>query len=210
MRAVDPRLLRVARAATVALASAVLLGLLTAVLATAQASLLADAISRAFLGGASLDVLQPVLVALALVLGARAATAWAQEVVAQRCSTAVKRTLRRRLLEHTAGLGPEWTAGARSGEVVVLATRGLDALDGYFGRYLPQLVLAVVVPVVVIVALAVTDQLAALTVALTVPLIPLFMVLIGLATERQRGRRWRSLARLAHHFLDVVAGLPTL
>ncbi|HXX60160.1 MAG TPA: thiol reductant ABC exporter subunit CydD [Candidatus Sulfotelmatobacter sp.] len=210
MRAVDPRLLRVARAATVALASAVVLGLLTAALATAQAALLADAISRAFLGGASLDVLQPVLAALAFVLGARAATGWAQEVVAQRCSTSVKRTLRRRLLAHAAALGPEWTAGARSGEVVVLATRGLDALDGYFGRYLPQLVLAVVVPVVVLVALAVTDWLAALTVALTVPLIPLFMILIGLATERQRGRRWRALARLAHHFLDVVAGLPTL
>lgn len=210
MRAVDPRLLRVARGATVALASAVILGLLTAALATAQAFLIADAVSGAFMGGASLEVLRPVVVALGLVLGARALAGWAQEVVAQRCSTSVKRTLRRRLLEHAAGLGPEWTAGARSGEVVVLATRGLDALDGYFGRYLPQLVLAVIVPVVVVIALVATDWLAALTVALTVPLIPLFMILIGLATERQRGRRWRALARLAHHFLDVVVGLPTL
>ena len=210
MRAVDPRLLRVARAATVALASAVVLGLLTAGLATTQAFLLADAISRAFLGGATLEAMQPVLVALAVVFTARAVAGWAQEVVAQRCSTSVKRTLRRRLLDHVAGLGPEWTAGARSGEVVALATHGLDALDGYFGRYLPQLVLAVIVPLVVIVALAAADWLAALTVALTVPLIPLFMILIGLATERQRGRRWKALARLAHHFLDVVTGLPTL
>ena len=210
MRAVDPRLLRVARAATVALASAIVLGLLTACLATAQAFLLADAVSRAFLGGATLGALQLTLAALALVLVARAGTGWAQEVVAQRCSSSVKRTLRRRLLAHAAGLGPAWAAGARSGEVVALATRGLDALDGYFGRYLPQLVLAVIVPVVVIVALAAADGLAALTVLLTVPLIPLFMVLIGLVTERRRGRRWQALARLAHHFLDVVTGLPTL
>ncbi|HTS15094.1 MAG TPA: ABC transporter transmembrane domain-containing protein, partial [Candidatus Sulfotelmatobacter sp.] len=209
MRAVDPRLLRVARAATIALAGAVALGLLTAALATAQAVLLADTISRAF-AGTALAALGVPLAALALVLAARAAVGWAQEVVAQRCSASVKRTLRQRLFEHAAGLGPAWTAGIHSGEVVALATRGLDALDGYFARYLPQLVLAVVVPVAVIVALAVADGLAALTVALTVPLIPLFMALIGQATERQRGRRWRSLARLAHHFLDVVAGLPTL
>ena len=107
MRAVDPRLLRVARAATVALASAIVLGLLTAGLATAQAFLLADAISRAFLGGATLGALQPALVALALVLVARAGDRHGpRRSVAQRCSSSVKRTLRRRLLAHAAGLGP--------------------------------------------------------------------------------------------------------
>lgn len=100
--------------------------------------------------------------------------------------------------------------GASGGEVVALATRGLDALDAYFSRYLPQLVLAAIVPVVVIVCLATADLVATLTVALTVPLIPLFMVLIGSATERRRQRRWDALTRLSSHFLDVVAGLPTL
>jgi ATP-binding cassette subfamily C protein CydCD len=109
------------------------------------------------------------------------------------------------------GVGSAGTAnGPSSGEVVVLATRGLDALDAYFSRYLPQLVLAGIVPVVVIVCLTATDLVATLTVALTVPLIPLFMVLIGSATERRRQRRWDALARLSGHFLDVVAGLPTL
>ena len=101
-------------------------------------------------------------------------------------------------------------ASPSSGEVVALATRGLDALDAYFAHYLPQLVLAGIVPVAVILCLAKADLVAALTVALTVPLIPLFMVLIGSATERRRQRRWDALARLSSHFLDVVAGLPTL
>ena len=90
------------------------------------------------------------------------------------------------------------------------ATRGLDALDGWFGRYLPQLVLAVIVPVVVLVRLALADLTAFVTVLLTLPLIPVFMVLIGRATESTNAKRWRALQRLAHHFLDVVAGLTTL
>jgi ATP-binding cassette subfamily C protein CydCD len=180
--------------------------------------------------------LRDTLVALAAILVGRAAVAWAQEAVARRCSAAVKSSLRMKLLRQVAqspgvvggsdsgfsrvepGGAPGRQGDARagqgggvsSGEVVALATRGLDALDAYFSRYLPQLVLAAVVPVVVIACLATADLVATLTVALTVPLIPLFMVLIGSATERRRQRRWDALARLSTHFLDVVAGLPTL
>jgi thiol reductant ABC exporter CydD subunit len=107
-------------------------------------------------------------------------------------------------------MGPRWSAGARSGEVVALATRGVDALDGYFARYLPQLVLASVLPVVIVLTILGSDAISAFTILATVPLVVLFMVLVGLASERRRQRRWRALARLAHHFLDVVAGLPTL
>jgi ATP-binding cassette subfamily C protein CydCD len=195
----------------------VALGLVTALLAVAGAWLLATAISSAFLGGADLAALGATLAALAAVLAARAGISWAQEWVARRCSAAVKSSLRMELLRHVAmapGSGAERGAagasGAGSGEVVALATRGLDALDAYFARYLPQLVLAAIVPVVVVACLATADFVATLTVALTVPLIPLFMVLIGSATERRRRRRWDALARLSGHFLDVVAGLPTL
>jgi ATP-binding cassette, subfamily C, bacterial CydCD len=100
--------------------------------------------------------------------------------------------------------------GRASGEVVALATRGLDSLDAYFGRYLPQAVLAVIVPLVVLACLATADLVATLTVALTLPLIPFFMALIGSYTVRRRQRRWEALARLSGHFLDVVTGLPTL
>ncbi len=176
----------------------------------AQAWLLATAIDSTFLGRANLDALRATILALAGVLGARAGVAWAQESIARRCSASVKSSLRMKLLRAATLPRPGREDAPASGAVVALATRGLDALDAYFAHYLPQLVLAAIVPVVVVACLAAVDLVAAGTVALTVPLIPLFMVLIGSATERRRKRRWNALARLSGHFLDVVAGLPTL
>jgi ATP-binding cassette subfamily C protein CydCD len=196
--------------ATAALVAAVGLGVASALLAVAQAGLLARCIAGAFMGGEDAADLALPLSALAAVLVARAVLSWLSEVAAQRISGAVKRDLRARMLARSVGLGPRWAAGQASGEVVLLATRGLDALDGYYGRYLPQLGLAATVPVAVIACLFAVDPLAALTVLLTVPLIPVFMVLIGRMSAAHRARRWAALARLAHRFTDVVAGLPTL
>ncbi len=189
---------------------AVALGVASALLAVAQAGLLARCIAGAFMGGEDATDLAPALATLAVVLVARSLLGWFSEVTAQRISGIVKRDLRERLLARAVGFGPRWAAGQASGEVVLLATRGLDALDGYYGRYLPQLGLAVTVPVAVIACLFAIDGIAALTVLLTVPLIPLFMVLIGRMSAAHRARRWAALARLAHRFTDVVAGLPTL
>jgi ATP-binding cassette subfamily C protein CydCD len=196
--------------ATAALVAAVGLGVASALLAVAQAGLLARCIAGAFMGGEDAADLALPLSALAAVLVARAVLSWLSEVAAQRISGAVKRDLRARMLARSVGLGPRWAAGQASGEVVLLATRGLDALDGYYGRYLPQLGLAATVPVAVTACLFVVDPLAAMTVLLTVPLIPVFMVLIGRMSAAHRARRWAALARLAHRFTDVVAGLPTL
>lgn len=204
------RLLASGRIATVALCAAVGLGVASALLAVAQAALLARSIAGAFLDGQDAADLGLPLALLAAVLVARAVLAWLAEIAAQRISGAVKRDLRLRLLGRAVGLGPRWAAGQASGEVVLLATRGLDALDGYYGRYLPQLGLAAVVPLAVVVCLFAVDVVAALTVLLTVPLIPVFMVLIGRMSVAHRTRRWAALARLAHRFTDVVAGLPTL
>ena len=96
------------------------------------------------------------------------------------------------------------------GELTTLVTRGAGSLDSYFARYLPQLVLAVVVPLIAGAAILTQDLLAAAIVALTLPLIPLFMVLIGRYTEARVDRQWATLGVLSGHFLDVVAGLPTL
>src|SRR5690606_16712434 len=98
----------------------------------------------------------------------------------------------------------------RTGELTALATRGVDALDDYFARYLPQLGLAAVVPVAVLARIVSSDWVSAAIILGTLPLIPLFMVLIGWATKSRMDRQWRLLTRLSGHFLDVVAGLPTL
>lgn len=210
MKPLDPRLLRYARTTRVFLLASVALGAATAGLIIAQATLLAEMIARAFLGGASLaDLRTPMMLLLGVVAG-RTLVAWLQEVAAHRSSAAVKSQLRGRLLEHALRLGPRWLAGERSGELATLATRGVDALDDYFSRYLPQLVLAVIVPAAVGARILLGDWLSAVTVAATLPLIPIFAILVGLTTRRKMDRQWRTLSVLAAHFLDVVAGLPTL
>jgi ATP-binding cassette, subfamily C, bacterial CydCD len=204
------RLIASSRIVTGWLVAAVTLGVAAALLAVVQAALLATAINGAFMGGLGIDQLGVPVAGLAVVLALRSVLGWVSDVVAQRISGAVKADLRVRLLERAVALGPRWAADQASGEVALLATRGLDALDGYFGRYLPQLALAAIVPFAVVVCLFAVDVVAALTVAVTVPLIPVFMILIGKMSETHRARRWSALGRLAHRFTDVVAGLPTL
>jgi thiol reductant ABC exporter CydD subunit len=209
VRPLDPRLLRYSAAARGYLAVTVGLGLAAAALILLQASLLAHLLAAAATG-ISVTVLSGSLAALAAVLAARAAAGYGGEVTALRAAAAVKSQLRRRLTDHVLELGPSWLTGHRSGEVTTLATRGLDALDPYFARYLPQLVLACVVPFAVLIWVGLADWLSGLVIGVTLPLIPLFAVLVGLHTKAVTQRQWRLLARLGGHFLDVVEGLPTL
>ncbi len=211
MKPVDPRLLRYARATRGFLAASVALGLAGACLVIAQAVLLAEVIVGAFASGQGVAELRTPLLLLGAVTAGRATVVYLTELAAHRTSAAVKSELRLRLLDHAADrLGPSWLTGQRSGELTALATRGVDALDGYFARYLPQLGLAVVVPVAVLARILTDDWVSAATIAVTLPLIPLFMALIGWATQAQTDRQWRRLSRLSGHFLDVVSGLTTL
>ncbi|MEV7185872.1 thiol reductant ABC exporter subunit CydD [Kitasatospora sp. NPDC093102] len=210
MKPVDPRLLGYARTTRAFLAGSVLLGAVGAALVVAQASLIAEIVVRAFQRGATLGELTTPLLLLALTAVGRGLVGWLTELTAHRSVARVKSTLRRRLLDHATALGPSYLAGRRTGELTTLATRGIDALDDYFARYLPQLALAVVVPVIVLLRIVGADFTSAAIIAGTLPLIPLFMVLIGMATQSRMDRQWNTLARLSHHFLDVVAGLPTL
>ncbi|CAM5474530.1 thiol reductant ABC exporter subunit CydD [Streptomyces abikoensis] len=210
MKPVDPRLLKYATATRFFLAASVALGLAGAGLVIAQAMLVAEIVTGAFQHGRSAGDLGAPLVLLAAVAAGRAAVSWLTELAAHRASAAVKSELRDRLLSRATRLGPGWLDARRTGELTTLATRGVDALDDYFARYLPQLGLAVVVPVAVLARIVSADWLSALIIVLTLPLIPLFMVLIGWATRSRMDRQWRLLSRLSGHFLDVVAGLPTL
>jgi ABC-type transport system involved in cytochrome bd biosynthesis fused ATPase/permease subunit len=160
--------------------------------------------------GATLSSLRGIIIALAAVLAGRALIAWATEAASYRASAAVKSQLRRQVLARAAALGPRWLAGRRSAELTALATEGIDALDGYFSRYLPQLILAVIVPVAVLIRVGAADLLSGVIILVTLPLIPLFGALVGMAAGAYARRRWEALARLSHHFLDVVTGLPTL
>ena len=163
MKPFDPRLLKHARQARWPVAAVAALGALAAGLIIVQAQLLASAIAAAFTGGATLAALRGTLLALAAVLAGRVAVAWADEIASYRASAAVKAELRRRFLARAVALGPRWLAGRRSAELTALATEGIEALDGYFSKYLPQLILAAIVPVAVLVRVGLADPLAGLT-----------------------------------------------
>jgi ATP-binding cassette, subfamily C, bacterial CydD len=209
VRAIDPRLLRHARAARGYLVATVLLGLVVTGLILAQAALLAHALATAMRGSGA-SALAGTLALLLAVVAARGAAVYGGEAAALRAAARVKSQLRRKLTAHTMRLGPAWISGQQPGRIAALATRGLDGLDPYFARYLPQLVLSVLVPLAVLVTVTATDWISGLVIAITLPLIPLFGALVGLHTKAQTRHQWRLLAQLSGHFLDVVEGLPTL
>jgi thiol reductant ABC exporter CydD subunit len=209
VRAIDPRLLRRARSVRVLLAADVVLGVVAALLVLAQAVLLARVVARSFDGASLAEVREP-LILLALVAVARAVATWGFEVAGQRAATDVLSDLRVDLVERRLRDRPAGLDGAQSAEVATVAVGGVDALETAFARYLPHLVLALVVPVAVLVLVAVIDPVSAGVMLLTLPLVPVFMWLVGRFTERRTRERWQALARLSTHFLDVVRGLPTL
>ncbi len=208
--ALDPRLLRYARTTRRFVVLAVAVGGATALLVVAQAYLIATVVAGAFVDHRSVGSLRTPIVALLAVIAGRAALAWAAERAAHRASASAKSELRRAAAARVATLGPSGLEGHDTGQLSVLMTTGIDALDGYFSRYLPQLFLAVIVPVTIIGVVAGADWVSAALIAVSLPLIPLFMALVGATTKDRTAARMRSLQKLAGHFLDVVAGLPTL
>jgi ATP-binding cassette subfamily C protein CydD len=209
MRPLDPRLLRRARAARVLLAADVAIGIVTAVLVLLQATLLARIIARSF-GGAPLDEVDGELVLLVGVFAARGVLAWGFEVVGRRGAIGVLSQLRLELVEHRLRRSPVAHDGTESAEIATVAVHGIAPLEAYFAKFLPQVILAVVVPVAVLVWIVPIDATSAVVMLLTLPLVPVFMVLLGRYTERRTRDRARALAELATRFLDVVRGLPTL
>ncbi len=203
---IDPRLLRRARATRGYLVAGVAVGSATAILTLGQAWLLSHSIADVFATG-RLTTLGWAVGGLALVFGLKALLSWANEWLAQRASAAVKSQLRRDIMSARLDRPLEATS---SGGLVTLVTQGLDALDGYFSKYLPQLLLAVTVPVIIGAAILTSDLLSAVILAVTLPLIPVFMALVGWTTEAITKRRWAVQTRLANHFADLIAGLPTL
>jgi len=167
----------------------------------AQAGLLASVLATGETAGAGM---------LLAVLVTRAGVSYSNEILALRAAASVKSQLRNQLIRHTLRLGPAWLRHEQPGEITTLATRGLDGLDAYFARYLPQLILACIVPVAVLIRVGLADWLSAVVIAATLPLIPLFAILVGLHTKASTQRQWQLLAWLGGHFLDVAEGLPTL
>ena len=209
MRVLDQRLVRRARPVRRLLVVDAGLGVASAVLVLFQAALLARIVARAF-SGASLRAVLPDLVLLALTFVGRGALAWGFEVAGRRAASSVLSGLRRAVLERRLRCQPLALDGVESGEMAASTVQGIDGLEADFARYLPQVVLAAVVPVAVLAWVASIDLTSAGLMLLTLPLVPVFMWLIGRHTEERTRERWLALRLLSGHFLDVVRGLPTL
>lgn len=209
MHFLDPRLLSRARAARGLLVADAGLGALAGLLVLAQAVLLARVAAQGF-GGTPLAELGLPLALLLGAIAARAAAMWGFEVLGRRAATQVLSQLRLELVQRRLRDQPAALDGTESAAVATTAVAGIDALEALFARYLPQVVLAIAVPVAVIALVAAIDLLSAGIMLLTLPLVPVFMWLIGRYTEQQTRERWQALTLLATHFLDVVRGLPTL
>ena len=204
---IDPRLIKRARATRTYMIAGVVVGSLMAVLILGQAHLLSGTIASVF-ETHTLTGLTGALILLVVVLIGRAILAWASSWLAQRTSAAVKSQLRQDILSSRLGSPAHLTSS--SSNLVTLVTHGLDSLDGYFSKYLPQLLLAVTVPVIVGIYILVSDWRSFLVILATIPFIPALMMLVGWTTQRKVSQRWKYQSRLASHFADLIAGLPTL
>jgi thiol reductant ABC exporter CydD subunit len=209
VRLLDQRLLARARAARRLLVADSALGVAGAVLVVVQATLIARIVTRAF-DGAPLRAVALELGLLASTFAGRGVVAWGFEVAGRRAAWTVLSELRLTLVQRRLCAQPAGLDGAEAGEIAAAAVQGVDGLEAYFGRYLPQVVLAAVVPVVVLAWVATIDVRSALLLLVTLPLVPLFMWLVGRYTSERTHERWLALRLLSTHFLDVVRGLPTL
>jgi ATP-binding cassette subfamily C protein CydD len=203
-------LLRQVGSARVSLGATVGIGVLVAVATIFQMVFLAKVVNRVFVEGGDLGDVGTPLFLLLIASVVRSGLLWVREVVAQRGAVRVKSELRERLFGHVLRLGPAYAKGERTGELATTATEGIEKLDAYFARYLPQTVLSVFVPLLILVYVFPLDWSSAALLLATAPVIPVMMILVGSYAEEHMKRQWTALSRLGAGFLDAVQGLKTL
>ncbi|GAB6181134.1 thiol reductant ABC exporter subunit CydD [Desulfotomaculum defluvii] len=206
----DQRLLKEARKARYYLILTIGLGIIMGFIVVFQAKTLASVVSLVFIERYQLAQVRPLLILLLGLIFVRAFVAWYSEISAQRVAARIKADLRRRVLQQLFELGPIYVKGERTGELINLMVEGIESLEEYFAKYIPQLVLAVAVPLTVLLFVLPIDVTSGLILLITAPLIPFFMILIGKWADHLTKRQWHILSRMSAHFLDVLQGLTTL
>ncbi|MBT1606067.1 thiol reductant ABC exporter subunit CydD [Curtobacterium flaccumfaciens] len=213
MKPLDPRLLRLSRTARGFIVAAAGTGVLRTLATIAIAWGIAAAVTVGVDAVGDGTVPAAFGQALALLGGAfvlRAVAAWATDDLAARAAAKVKSEMRTTVLARAAERGPSWLAGRSSAGFATTLGPGLDALDAYFGRYLPQLALTAIATPMLLVAIGLGDLTSGLIILLALPVIPVFMILIGLATQSLQRKQSDALAKLGGAFTEAVEGLATL
>lgn len=210
MKPLDPRLLRHARSAKAYMAFLVAAGMATTILAVVQCCATAAALARLVSGGGSPAGLGLPLGLVAGAFAGRALVGYAQEAAGHRAALRTIAQLRGRVLDSAAGRGQRWLADGKTSSTVTLATEGLDALEPYFVRFLPQLILTCLATPATLAAVVWLDWISAVAILVCLPLIPIFMILVGKMTQAYSKERLRAMQRLGSQLLDLLAGLSTL
>ncbi|PKN99024.1 MAG: thiol reductant ABC exporter subunit CydD [Chloroflexi bacterium HGW-Chloroflexi-4] len=206
----NARLIQKARSTGILFPLIVLFGFLAGGLVVLQSWLLSEVISKVFLAKQTLaQVLSLLQIALLVVL-ARSIFTFINETLAGKLAVKIKDSLREELFAKINRLGPSFLKGEKTGELTTTALQGLDALDAFFSQYLPQILLAALLPVTILVVVFPMDVLTGIVFVITAPLIPLFMILIGKLSQNHTQRQWIGLSRLGAYFLDTLQGLSTL
>jgi len=192
------------------MAGTVICGVLGGISAAAQAYLLASLVSTACGGNVCLADLQKPLALLLVIILLRGGLNWLEERFALSLGGSVQQSLRQRLLKKIDTLGPVKMHEQQYGKLLTMLTEGLDALEIYFQKYLPQLFKSAILPVAFLLIIFPLDWPTGLLMALTAPLVPVFMALIGRWTEQHTLRQWQALSHMGGYFQDVFEGLSTL
>ncbi|TLF82634.1 ABC transporter ATP-binding protein/permease [Nocardia cyriacigeorgica] len=208
---VDPRLWRYARSARRYLVLSVGLSVLTTIAIVVAAVMIGRVLAGVITdpGAREIGTWSVELVVLALAVGCRVLATWVQARIAHRAGASVVAELEQSVLEAGAQMPPRELESRRTELAVVVGT-GLSGLRGYLVGYLPALLLAVLVPPVVWIVIAMHDLTSGIIVVITLPLIPIFMILIGLLTEGRARATLDATTRLSDQLLDLFAGMPTL
>ncbi len=207
---IDPRLMAEGRRTRGALYFGIGLGVSAALLVILQAVLLAHVVRDVAFGHQGLAAVAPLLWTLAGLFGLRAALSYASEIVAFKASGQIKTYLRQTLLNHILKLGPVAAADEQSADLAGTMIEGIEALEPYFSRYVPQMALVVAVPLAILALVFPVDWISGLILLSAGPLIPLFMVFVGYRAEAINQKQWQKLLLMSAHFLDVLQGLTTL
>ena len=188
----------------------IIFGLLGTGAIIVQMALFSKVVNSVFLHHQGIARVEWLLLLLLVAIILRAGLAWIREVTAQKGAMRVKSELRQRLFAHLLQLGPAYSKGESTGELVTTASEGIERLDAYVSRYLPQLAFSVLVPLLIVAYIFPLDWASAVILLVTGPVIPLLMMLVGSYAEKQVQRQWLALSRMSAYFLDAVQGLPTL
>ncbi|GHO46337.1 thiol reductant ABC exporter subunit CydD [Ktedonospora formicarum] len=204
------RLFRYTPRAALYLASMILVALLTGLLIVAQSYGITQTIQQVFLKGQTLEQVLKLLLAIGVVMLARALLPWFSEFIAGYTASKARAAIREQAMRHLFALGPAYTSGERSGEIANTLSDGVEALDAFYSQLLPQMIITVVVPVMILIVVFACDVLSGIVLLVTLPVLPIFMILIGKSADTLTKKQWRTMNQMSAHFLDVLQGLATL